>query len=108
MAIVVIPVTPSVRSSRRRVILDGREYVIRLRWADRDAFWYLDLLDVDGNPLLLGRPLRVNHPLLEQFRQTVTGLPPGELYAADTRATPADAGLDVLGDVVRLTYREAA
>jgi hypothetical protein len=108
MALRLIPVRPSIPSSRRRVLLDGREYVIRLRWSMREEVWYLDLLDVDGEPLLLGRPLVANRKLLGQFRQTVAGLPPGEIFAADPRPTPADPGLDELGDVVSLTYEEAA
>lgn len=108
MALLTIPVRPSVPFSRRRVTLDGREYSIRLRWSMREEIWYLDLFDVDGEPLLVGRPLTANKGLLAQFRQTIAALPPGELYALDPRATPADPGLDELGDVVSLAYEEAA
>jgi hypothetical protein len=108
MSLLVIPVRPSVPFSRRRVTLDGREYSIRLRWSMREEVWYLDLLDVDGESLLLGRPLTANKGLLAQYRQAIAGLPPGEIYALDPRATPADPGLDDLGDVVFLAYAEAA
>lgn len=108
MALRVIPVRPSVPFSRRRVVLDGREYLIRLRWSMREEVWYLDLLDVQGEPLIYGRPLLPNRGLLAQFRQTIENLPPGEIRALDPRPVPAAPGLDELGDVVSLTYEEAA
>lgn len=108
MGLRLIPVRPSIPASRRRVILDGREYVIRLRWSMREEIWYLDLLDVQGSALLVGQAVVSNRGIFGQYRQAITGLPPGEIYALDPRPLPTDPGLDELGSSVFLTYAEAA
>lgn len=105
MALRVIPVVPGQRSSTRRVQLSGREYRIDLRWSDFEGAFYLALLTASGALLVAGVRVVPNLPLLAG-RHGVDGVPAGELVAMDVRPSPADPGLDELGDVVRLTYWE--
>lgn len=105
MAMRVIPIVPGNRSNSRRVQLSGREYRLDLRWSDFEGAWYLALRTAAGVLLVAGVRVVVNLPLLSG-RHGVAGVPAGELVAMDVRPTPADPGLDDLGDIVRLTYWE--
>ncbi len=108
MADLRIPIAPGVPHQVQRTRLDGREYVLAFRWSQREAQWYLDLRDAEGE--LLAGPIKlvVHWPLLESRRGARPEMPPGELMLVDGRQTPADPGLDELGDVVQLLYREAS
>jgi hypothetical protein len=107
MAAQTIPVAVGVPNSRQRTVLDGREYVLALRWSMREERWYLDLASANGTPLALGIKVVANYPLLAS-RRFSDALPPGELLANDQRSTPADPGLTELGAVVALQYIPAA
>ena len=97
----------SAPSQKLRVKLDGREYVLRLRWSEREERWYLDVLD--GKEVLLAGAIKIvaNWPLLEAQRFS-EALPPGEIMAMDGRTSPADPGLRELGTTIPLVYLPAA
>jgi hypothetical protein len=101
-----ISLAPGIPSYRQRTVLDGREYVLELRWSQREERWYLDLRTAAGDLLAGAIKLVTGWPLLYRFR-TVEGLPPGELMVVDLRADAADPGLDELGDVALLCYLTA-
>lgn len=103
-----IPLAPGEPNTRQRVVLDGREYTLVIRWSHREERFYLDLFDGSNAPLVLGIKVIENWPLLYRFRAFVRGLPAGDLVAIDLRPTPAPPRLNDLGDVVELCYREAA
>lgn len=102
-----INLAPGVPSSRQRVTLDGVEYVLDLRWSQREERWYLDVRDTAGTLLVGAIKLVVLQPLLAPVR-VVEGLPPGELMVVDARPGAPDPGLDELGDVAQLVYQSAA
>ena len=52
-----LPGFPALPSHRLRVPLGARAYDLRLTWRERPAGWYLDLWQVDGTPIALGRRL---------------------------------------------------
>lgn len=106
MADLIIPTFPSLPSYRQRTVLDGVEYVLDFRFAEREARWYLDLRKSTGE-LLSGSIKLVSNFELLASRRTNADIPPGELVVLDLRPTPADPGFDELGDVVALIYREA-
>lgn len=107
MAALQIALAPGVPRSRQRVTLDGREYVLALRWSQREERWYMDLLDGDDVLLVGSVKLVVGFPLLYRFR-AIAGLPPGDLIVVDGRADAVDPGLADLGDVAQLIYMDAA
>lgn len=107
MAVRTINLSPGVPNTRQRVVLDGREYVLALRWSQREARFYLDLADATGAPLISAMKLLPGWPLLYRHRG-IDGVPPGELMVLDPRPTPAPPGLDELGDVMQLAYIDAA
>lgn len=106
MATVRINLAPGIPSYRQRTVLDGTEYILDLRWSQRESRWYLDLRSSAGALIAGAIKLVVNWPLLYRLRG-VAGLPPGELWVVDTRPTPADPSLEELGDSIQLVYREA-
>lgn len=87
------------------VDLEGVTYQFTFRWNSRDASWYFDLADVEGNPLLSGRKVVLGAFLLARFR--TAGLPPGEIQAVDTSGANVEAGIDELGARVQLLYFES-
>jgi len=109
MAILTIP-TSTEPFQRMTVRLDGRDYVLELRYNQREERWYLSIADDEGAPILSGLKLQANWPLLWRHRYN-TQVPPGEILAAVTTATDrSPPTLNDLGEGKRceLTYYEAA
>lgn len=104
---ITIPLASGNPSFRQRTPLDGREYVLAFRWSEREARWYFDIFDANGNVLAAGMKIVSNWPLLES-RRFSPGVPPGELFAVDRRAEPVDPGFAELGTVVPLVYFPSA
>lgn len=65
--------------------LDGREYLLRFFWSERESCWYLSVYDQDEHPLALGVKLVVGWPILKRFIDA--RLPPGLLMVADLSNT---------------------
>lgn len=107
MTLRIIPIVPGNRASTRRVQLDGREYVLDLRWSDFEGCFYLTLKSAAAAVLVAGVRVVSNEPLLEGWHGS-SSVPAGELVALDTRLSPADPSLDEFGDIVRLGYVEGA
>ncbi len=78
--------------------LDGREYLLRFLWSDRESCWYLSIYDQDENGLALGVKLVVRWNLLRRFRDT--RLPAGVLFVADLSGTNQEIAqpTDILPD----------
>jgi len=90
----------------QRTVLDGREYLLRLRWNERSEKWYLSIYDQDESPIYEGIKVVVNFPLLGA-RIVDERRPPGELMALDP-SSDRDPGLYDLGSRVVLCYVDAA
>jgi hypothetical protein len=85
-----------------RMDLDGTIYRLDFDWNDRDSAWYLGVATVDGTPLVTGRKIIINLPLLSRFKDP--RLPPGVLVALDSASAAQDPDVDELGTRVRLLY----
>lgn len=107
MAMVIIPCRPGEPHHRMRVGLDGRAYLLDLRWSQREERWYMDLRSSAGDLLAGAIKLVVGVPLLRRFGRR-DDLPPGELLVVDGRTPARDPGLDDLGDIVQLVYADAS
>lgn len=75
--------------------LDGSTYRLTLTWKTRQAGWYLGLYSVDETPLLLGKRLSADTPLLRRYQ--IDGLPPGELVCLDMEDRGAEPTFESLG-----------
>lgn len=90
--------------ARYRFSTDLRDttYLVRVRWNARDGAWYLDLLEADGAPIVLGVKVvlgaclahHVVHPLFQE----------GVLVARDTSHKGAPPNIDDFGSRVQLVY----
>lgn len=86
------------RKQRQRVELDGTEYQIVLTWRQRPRSWYMDLYDVDGSSIALGRRLDPGWALLRGVQHDQK--PPGSFVVlGSTPYRRTD-----LGDGLRLVY----
>jgi hypothetical protein len=86
--------------------LDGVTFGFTFNWNERAGAWFFSIADVNGVPLLSGRRVVVNFPLLARFRDP--RLPAGDLEAVDTSGEKLDPGLADLGARVRLLYMPIA
>jgi len=77
-----------------------------LRYAERTDRWYLYLYDAADEPLLLGKRLSIDTPLLETYQ--IPGLPPGDIAIWDTSDSGVECGYEDLGRRCHLVYLEPA
>jgi len=56
------------QAQEMQIQLGAVEYTVRFGWgATTDGGWFIDLSDVDGNPILMGLPLTAGENVLQQF-----------------------------------------
>lgn len=108
MATLTIPTTPGVPFYKQKTRLDGVDYVLGIRYSQREDRWYLSIYDSGESPILLGLKLVLNWPLLQAYRYD-TRIPPGELMATGLTTDDSPPGLDEMAEDrrVQLTYFEA-
>ena len=107
---VIVPTQADVPWYRQRTTLDGRDYVMSLRWNERNGNWYMDLHDQDDVPLAVGVKLVANNPLMRSYIDE--RLPPGMLMVVDMEGngdvSGRDPGLCHMGVRFKLFYYSAA
>lgn len=97
-----IPVSLDTPLYTERVILDGREYVLRFDWNGREGRWYLGLETAEGSPLYRGIKIVADWPL---FRRLVSPEAPiGMIVARDITGRGEAPGFGDLGRRVKLYY----
>ncbi len=91
---------------RQRVQLQGRSYVIRAYWNDRNGSWWFSVSDRDDERIASGK-LVLGYPLMWGLRDDRR--PPGEFFVVEPSQTDgADPGRDSFADgSYRLIYVEA-
>lgn len=91
----------------QRTTLDGRDYIVRADYNQRESRWYLSLHDQTDDPILSGKAVVVGWDLLRLVVDERR--PPGRLYALDYSGTGHDPGLDEIGPGLRveLVYADA-
>ncbi len=86
-------------------VLAGATFTIRQRWNTRDAAWYLDLYDVNRDPIFQGIKVVIGTGL---GRRVADPRMPGVFVAADLETVTAgvsrDATFDDLGTRVRVYF----
>jgi hypothetical protein len=104
MAALLIP-TSAVPYYSQRVKLDGRDYLLRFAYNEREARWYLSLYDDEELPLVLGLKLMTNWELLQHYHADPR-VPPGELWVMCLSGDESPPTLSELGEGKRceLTY----
>lgn len=108
MAVLRIPVRASSTrpSTRQRVRLDGRDFLLDFDWNGREGFWYVHVSDQSGAAIVCGLKLTVDGRI---GHQTVDPrAPAGGLAVVDTSGLGLEAGIDDLVARVLLVYAENA
>lgn len=82
--------------------LDGRRYVLRVRWSERATAWYLDLETEDAQPIVQGRLVRLNRNLISGAVHP--DAPAGVIAALRVGESVELPSLEGLGETVRLYY----
>lgn len=108
-----IPTSTTLSDYRQTTTLDGRDYILRFLFNQREATWFLSVFDEQEDPIVEGVKIVANWPLLRLVQDARA--PAGVLFAFDTTAPDAviaagektlaeDPGLGDLGERVILTY----
>lgn len=99
---VLLPVEPGLARYTFQCELDKVSFNFAFEWNDRDSGWYMSINDVNGVPLLSGRRVVLNYPLINLYRDTA--LPLGNIMAFDSTGSDTEPGYSDLGDRVYLAY----
>jgi hypothetical protein len=107
MATVLIPTALDASYWTQKTRLDGRDYVLRFSYNEREDRYTLDLHDEQDEPLVQAIRLLTGWPLL-RYHHWDERVPPGELMAISLQGdqTPARFGELGEGRRVELTYFE--
>ena len=99
----ILPFIASVGRYRFVTVIEGTQYIFKVRWNSRDAAWYFDVLEFDETPIATGIKIVLgvnfarwsNHPLFLD----------GNMFALSSAQTPhADATFDNLGTTIKVYY----
>ena len=105
MATLEIPLRSDVKAYQFSVDLETVIYQFSITYNQRMGRWILDILDQDGNDVLLGIVLLQGIPLIDRF---IGGnYPAGRLILIDTTGLNREAGENDLGNDHRLIYEES-
>lgn len=99
---VLLPFVPSVPNYRVGTTLDGRTYILDVRWNGRDAAWYFDILAEDETPIRRGIKVVLGTSL--GGRVSDPAFPQGIIAASDLSGAGIDAGLDDIGTRVGVYF----
>lgn len=97
-----LPLTPSRPHYTFSTTLAGTDYVFTARWNARAETWYLDLFDVDENPIRQSMAVVLGAPL--GARSAHPDFPAGAFVASDLSGEQREAKLDDLGDRVQVYF----
>jgi hypothetical protein len=90
-----LPFIPSEFNYRVNSVVDGVEYIFDVRWNGRDEAWYMDLYDVDEDPIRTGMKIVLGS--LIGRRSVDPRYPAGAFVASDLSNSGTDATFDDLG-----------
>ncbi len=102
MAVVTLPLVPSIAFYRIGTTLDQTQYLIDVHWNGREQAWYMDLLDQDANMIRAG--IKIVLGALLGVRCAAPEFPNGAFIATDTTNSGVDATFTDLGTRVIVRY----
>lgn len=87
-------------------VLAGSEFILRVRWNERDAAWFMDISTPQERTIATGLKLVIG--ALIGFRIVDDEKPDGVFQVADLSGNDQDAGFDDMGSRVRLYFIDTA
>lgn len=67
--------------------LNNQVFRLQFTWNQRESVWYMHILDIDDNPVLLGVKLVPSYLMLQQYR-AYADLPQGDFLLMDLEDSP--------------------
>ena len=98
MAIIVLPTFPDLPQSLQTLTLELVQYRVRFTWRERLQAWYLDLLELDETPIVLGQ--RVSPGWGPLYRLLPMASPPGLFFVSG----PEPYSREMLGSEVVVLF----
>lgn len=99
----IIPFVPSIGRYRFPTVIEGNQYIFKVRWNTLDQAWYFDVLEFDETPIAEGIKivLGVNFARWSTHQLFRDGV----MFARSTAQPPhADATFDNLGTTIKVFY----
>ena len=94
------------KHTSQTLTLDGVRFQLVTYTNKADSSWYMDLLDINGNAIVIGIGMAVGLDLLYPYRYK-DNLPPGILFLQDTAGPRTDPTLESFDErSVGLFYQE--
>lgn len=91
-----LPIVPSIAHYDFDVEIDGASYTFEFHWNARDAAWYFDLFEVDGQAIALGVKVVLGVPLARTCRHPL--VTEGAFLAYDRTGSASGRGVDATFD----------
>lgn len=85
-------------------VIDGREYILRFYWNQRQGTWFLDFFDQDNDPIVQGLALVLGADLLKYVKDSRK--PPGKMFLVDLTGQHLQPHINELGSRVVLFYAD--
>lgn len=101
-----IPVQQGVPAWSQETMLDGQKFVLHFRWNDTDQAWYLSVHDLLDEPIVSGRRLVADWPVMHRVADPRR--PKGEIMVVDLLLNGGTPRYEDLNDKCELTYFTAA
>lgn len=105
MAIQQIPASNDFGAYVFRIDLEATTFTFAFRYNTRMSRWIWDVMDANGDPLVMGIPLLTLNNLIGRFK--VSGLPLGDFILIDERGENINPERNDLGERVIMLYRES-
>jgi hypothetical protein len=99
--VILIPFQPGIASYQLAVNILATEYILDVRWNERDSAWFFDLLDENSNQIVSGNKIILGGLLAKTASDKG---PRGVFIAKDTSGNGQEAGLDDLGTRVIVRF----
>jgi len=100
--IFLIPVDNDQAAFSQQHDFGGYIMTLNFYYNSRYARWFIDMIDQDGNDIVVGRPINVSADLTSRFDDP--RLPDGFITSLNFAVPFAEATEDTLGDDVQLIY----
>lgn len=105
MAVLEIPVQNDLGAFREFVTLEGTLYIFDFYFNQRQNLWFMDILDDNELPQLVGIPIQTNVP--HTIHLKYLNIPQGTFVAFDVQGQEKEADTDDFGVRVKLLYEES-
>jgi hypothetical protein len=88
-----------------QISLTNSVFQLFFKWNALNAYWIMNIYDVDNNPIVLGIKVVTNYDLTSQFA-AITGMPQGDIVCQNILDMWTDITRFDMGETTDLIYYE--